>query len=376
MFEMDSDFSQMPKIKVVGVGGGGSSAVNRMIENGVQGVEFCVVNTDAQALRLSHADNRMQIGKQLTGGLGAGGKPEVGAESAEESIEDLKSMVSGADMIFVTAGMGGGTGTGAAPVVARLAREAGALTVGIVTRPFLYEGKRRTENAYKGIEELRKNVDTMIIIPNDRLLQIVDTDTSILDAFRVADNVLRQGVQGIAEIITTPGLINLDFADVRTVMKNGGTALMGIGIADGENRAIEAARKAISSPLLETSISGASDAIINITGGTSLSLFETNAAVEEIQSAADTEINVFYGSAINVDLTDEVIVTVIATGFDNSTENAINDAIVVQADNSIVEDNSMDNEPMIMTGRTRQSNQNNQGDLGFKIPPIIKGKIR
>ncbi len=319
----DNAFDQMPKIKVIGVGGGGSSAVNRMIENDVRGVEFSVVNTDAQALKLSRADIRMQIGGYLTKGLGAGGDPEVGRKSAEESIEDLKELVSGADMVFVTAGMGGGTGTGAAAVVAKLARDTGALTIGIVTKPFSYEGKKRSVNAYNGITALRENVDTLIVVPNDRLMQVVDPATPLIEAFRVADNVLRQGVQGIAEIITTPGLINLDFADIRSVMKNGGTALMGVGIAKGENRAVEAARNAISSPLLETSIQGATDAVVNITGGPTFSLFEAGAVVDEIQEAAGTDISVIHGAAINVDLGDELIVTVLATGFSNDTQEEI-----------------------------------------------------
>ncbi len=319
----DNAFDQMPKIKVIGVGGGGSSAVNRMIENDVRGVEFSVVNTDAQALKLSRADIRMQIGGYLTKGLGAGGNPEIGKKSAEESIEDLKELVAGADMVFITAGMGGGTGTGAAAVVAKLARETGALTIGIVTKPFSYEGKKRAENAFQGITALSENVDTLIVVPNDRLMQVVDPSTPLIEAFRVADNVLRQGVQGIAEIITTPGLINLDFADIRSVMQNGGTALMGVGIAKGENRAAEAARNAISSPLLETSIKGATDAVVNITGGPTFSLFEAGAVVDEIQAAAGTDISVIHGAAINVDLGDELIVTVLATGFSNDTQNDI-----------------------------------------------------
>ncbi|ERJ12832.1 cell division protein FtsZ [Haloplasma contractile] len=318
MFGFDNEFDQMPKIKVVGIGGGGSNAVNRMIENEVQGVEFIVVNTDAQALRNSKAENRIQIGKELTRGLGAGANPDIGRQAAEESHEDLEEVLDGADMVFVTAGMGGGTGTGSAPVIAQISKATGALTVGIVTKPFTFEGRKRTEHALSGLEELRDNVDTMIVIPNDRLLRIVDKNTPMLEAFREADNVLRQGVQGIAEIVAVPGLINLDFADIKTVMANKGTALMGIGIADGENRAVEAALRAINSELLETEIDGATDAIINITGGPSLTLYEANDAVEAIQNAANSEINVIHGAAINVDLGDEIIVTVIATGFDQT----------------------------------------------------------
>lgn len=318
MFGFDNEFDQMPKIKVIGVGGGGSNAVNRMIENEVQGVEFVVCNTDAQVLRLSKAETRIQLGKELTRGLGAGADPEIGRKAAEESYKELEDMIRGSDMVFITAGLGGGTGTGACPIIAKIAKEAGALTVAIVTKPFSFEGKKRMAHANMGLEELRKNVDTMIVIPNDRLLQIVERNTPMLEAFREADNVLRQGVQGIAEIVAIPGLINLDFADIKAVMANKGTALMGIGIASGENRAVEAAMAAINSPLLETDIDGATDAIINITGGTSLTLYEINDAVNAIQNAANSDINVIHGAAINTDLDDEIIVTVIATGFDHT----------------------------------------------------------
>lgn len=324
MFGFDNDFDQMPKIKVVGVGGGGSNAVDRMIENEVQGVEFYVVNTDAQVLRLSKAENRLQIGRELTRGLGAGANPEIGRKAAEESYEELVEAISGADMVFITAGLGGGTGTGACPIIAEIAKESGALTVGIVTKPFSFEGRRRMTYALEGLEELRKHVDTMIVIPNDRLLQIVEKNTPMLEAFREADNVLRQGVQGITEIVAIPGLINLDFADIKTVMANKGTALMGIGIASGENRAVEAAMRAINSPLLETDIDGATDAIINVTGGINLTLYEINDAVNAIQNAANTEINVIHGAAINSDLEDEIVVTVIATGFDESKSKSTN----------------------------------------------------
>lgn len=266
-FGFGNEFTYAPRIIVIGVGGGGSNAVNRMIENDVQGVEFVVVNTDAQALNLAIADRKFQIGRDLTRGLGAGGNPEVGQHAAEENLSELKELVKGADMVFITCGMGGGTGTGAAPVIAKAAKESGALTVGIITRPFTFEGKRRTDFALRGIAELKANVDTLISVPNDRLLQIVDRTTPMLEAFREADNVLRQGVQGISEIIAVPGLINLDFADVKTVMHNKGSAIMGIGLGTGENRATEAAKKAIASPLLENDIDGATDAIINISGG-------------------------------------------------------------------------------------------------------------
>jgi len=319
------EFKYAPRIVVVGVGGGGSSAVNRMIENDVKGVEFIVVNTDAQALNLSDADNKIQIGRELTSGLGAGGNPEVGRAAAEESLSEIKEMLKNSDMVFVTCGMGGGTGTGAAPVIAEIAKEAGALTVGIITRPFSFEGKRRVDFAAQGIEALRERVDTLISVSNDRLLQLVDRATPMLEAFREADNVLRQGVQGISEIISVPGLlINLDFADVKTVMENKGSAIIGIGYATGENRAVEAATKAVFSPLLENDIDGATDAIINITGGMDLGLFEVNEALNAIRERSTTEINIIYGATINPDLEDEIIVTIIATGFDDTFANSNN----------------------------------------------------
>jgi cell division protein FtsZ len=315
MFDMNDKFNQKPVIKVLGIGGGGGSALNRMIENDVQGVEFVAMNTDAQVLKLSKADIRLQLGKNLTRGLGAGANPEVGRQAAMESEDEIREILKGTDMAFITAGMGGGTGTGAAPVVARIARELGCLTIGVVTKPFGFEGRKRASVALQGIEELKPFVDTLIMIPNDKLLYIVDKDTPYLEAFREADNVLRQGVQGITEIIAVPGVVNVDFADVKTVMKDKGTALMGIGIASGENRGIEAARAAIRSPLLETSINGATDAIVNITSSANASLYEITEIIEEIRNSSTTEINVIYGSAINSDLDDEIIVTVIATGF-------------------------------------------------------------
>jgi len=302
-------------IKVVGVGGAGNNAVNRMINAGLRGVEFITINTDAQALSVSLANNRLQIGAKLTKGLGAGGNPEIGEKAAEESREEITEAIKGADMVFVTAGMGGGTGTGAAPIVAEIAKELGALTVGVVTKPFTFEGRRRAQQAEVGIENLRSKVDTLITIPNDKLLQVVDKHTSIVEAFRVADDVLRQGVQGISDLIAVPGLINLDFADVKTVMKDTGSALMGIGTASGENRATEAARMAISSPLLETSIEGARGVLLNITGGTTLGLFEINEAAEIIAQAVDPEANIIFGAVIDETLNDEVRITVIATGF-------------------------------------------------------------
>ena len=310
-----NNFNQKPVIKVIGVGGGGGNAINRMIENDVKGVDFVACNTDVQVLKQSKAETRLQIGRKLTRGLGAGAKPNVGRDAALESIEDIKELLSDANMVFVTAGMGGGTGTGAAPVIAQVAKEMGCLTIGIVTKPFAFEGPTRMNQALNGIEELKKNVDTLILIPNERLLAVCDPGTSMLDAFREADNVLRQGVQGIAEIIAVPGLINVDFADVRTVMENKGTALMGIGLARGEHRAVEAARRAIHSQLLEVSIDGATDAIVNITSGTNVTLFEINEALQEIRNATDSTLNIIYGTAINKDLDDELIVTVVATGY-------------------------------------------------------------
>lgn len=315
MLEFDTNVDSLATIKVIGVGGGGNNAVNRMIEHGLQGVEFIAVNTDAQALNLSKAEVKMQIGGKLTRGLGAGANPEVGKKAAEESKEQIEQALEGADMVFVTAGMGGGTGTGAAPVVAQIARELGALTVGVVTRPFTFEGRKRSTQAQGGIASMKESVDTLIVIPNDRLLEIVDKSTPMLEAFREADNVLRQGVQGISDLIAVPGLINLDFADVKTIMSNKGSALMGIGVASGESRAAEAAKKAISSPLLETSIDGAQGVLMNITGGTNLSLFEVQEAADIVASASDQEVNMIFGSVINENLKDEIVVTVIATGF-------------------------------------------------------------
>jgi cell division protein FtsZ len=317
MFEFDMDMDHLAQIKVIGVGGGGSNAVNRMIENGVKGVEFITVNTDAQALHLAKSEHKLQIGDKLTRGLGAGANPEVGKKAAEESKEAIMNTLRGADMVFVTAGMGGGTGTGAAPVIAEIAKECGALTVGVVTRPFTFEGRKRAMQAEIGIAALKEKVDTLIVIPNDRLLEIVDKKTPMLEAFREADNVLRQGVQGISDLIAVPGLINLDFADVKTIMTERGSALMGIGVATGENRAAEAAKKAIMSPLLETSIDGARGVLMNITGGSNLSLYEVNEAADIVASASDLEVNMIFGAVINENLKEEIMVTVIATGFEH-----------------------------------------------------------
>ncbi len=316
MFEFDLENPQFADIKVIGCGGGGSNAVNRMIAAGLTGVQFIALNTDAQALQLSDATVKIQVGQKLTKGLGAGSNPEIGQRSAEESREDIRQALEGADMVFITAGMGGGTGTGAAPVVAEIAKELEALTVGVVTKPFSFEGRRRMMQAEKGIELLKSKVDTLITIPNDRLLQVADKRTSIVEAFKIADDVLRQGVQGISDLITVPGLINLDFADVRAIMTNAGSALMGIGQASGEDRAVKAAKQAISSPLLEASIEGAKGILMSLTGGSNLGLFEVNAAAEIIAEAADPDANIIFGAVIDDSLQDELRITVIATGFD------------------------------------------------------------
>ena len=350
------EMDQLAKIKVVGVGGGGNNAVNRMIESGVQGVDFIVANTDLQVLNNSKAPVKIQIGAELTSGLGAGGKPEVGKESALESRNEIEAALEGADMIFITCGMGGGTGTGAAPVIADIAQGLGALTVGIVTKPFSFEGKKRMEQALQGLEELKKHVDTLIVIPNDRLREIIDKSTPLLDSFKEVDNVLRRGVQSISDLIAVSGLINLDFADVKAVMEKRGDALIGIGMGVGENRAADAAMEAVSSPLLETSIKGATDAIINVTGGANLTLFQVEEAVEVIRSSANTDINTIFGAVINENLGDELIVTVIATGFDKEDEKE-DDVILprksseIDTDFDVDDDDDEDDLPPILRKR-------------------------
>jgi cell division protein FtsZ len=315
---MESSGSYLAVIKVVGVGGGGTNAVNRMVDAGLRGVEFIAANTDAQALQMCDADIKLNIGHELTKGLGAGANPEVGHGAAAESRDAIKEALKGADMVFVTAGEGGGTGTGAAPVIAEIAKnEIGALTVGVVTRPFSFEGANRNRQAEEGIQRLREQVDTLIVIPNEKLLGVVERRTTIIEAFREADNVLRQGVQGITDLITIPGLINLDFADVRTIMHNAGTALMGIGTGSGETRAVDAAKAAVSSPLLEASVEGATGILLNITGGHDLGLFEVNEAAEIVSAAADTQSNIIFGAVIDDSMGDDVRVTVIATGFEH-----------------------------------------------------------
>nr|7YOP_A Chain A, Cell division protein FtsZ [Spiroplasma melliferum KC3]7YOP_B Chain B, Cell division protein FtsZ [Spiroplasma melliferum KC3]7YSZ_A Chain A, Cell division protein FtsZ [Spiroplasma melliferum KC3]7YSZ_B Chain B, Cell division protein FtsZ [Spiroplasma melliferum KC3] len=311
------NYEQVASIKVIGIGGAGNNAVNRMIEAGVQGVEFIVANTDAQIISVSKSKNKIVLGKETSKGLGAGANPDVGRQAAIESAEEIKDALKGADMVFVAAGMGGGTGTGAAPIIAKLAREQGALTVGIITTPFSFEGRARNSYAIQGTEELRKHVDSLIIISNDRLLEVIG-GVPLKDSFKEADNILRQGVQTITDLIAVPSLINLDFADIKTVMKNKGNALFGIGIGSGKDKAIEAANKAIISPLLEASIRGARDAIINVTGGNTLTLNDANDAVDIVKQAIGGEVNIIFGTAVNEHLDDEMIVTVIATGFDGS----------------------------------------------------------
>ncbi|KAB8138658.1 cell division protein FtsZ [Gracilibacillus oryzae] len=377
MLDFDTNMEdQLASIKVIGVGGGGSNAVNRMIEHGVQGVDFIAVNTDAQALNLSKAEVKMQIGTKLTRGLGAGANPEVGRKAAEESKEQIEEILKGADMVFVTAGMGGGTGTGAAPVIAAVAKELGALTVGVVTRPFTFEGRKRATHAVAGIDGLKSNVDTLIVIPNDRLLEIIDKNTPMLEAFREADNVLRQGVQGISDLIATPGLINVDFADVKTIMADKGSALMGIGVATGENRAAEAAKKAISSPLLETSIDGAHGVLMNITGGTNLSLYEVQEAADIVTSAADQEVNVIFGSVINEDLKDEIVVTVIATGFDETQLKSVQGkAKPVLQQKPVSRDRDKEEKAPEPTATTASSRTKHQEDT-LDIPAFLRNRNR
>ncbi len=370
MLEFDTNLDQLATIKVMGVGGGGNNAVNRMIEHGVQGVDFIAVNTDAQALNLSKAEVKMQIGGKSTRGLGAGANPEVGKKAADESREQLEEVLKGADMVFVTAGMGGGTGTGAAPVIAQIARELGALTVGVVTRPFTFEGRKRQSQASGGIAAMKEAVDTLIVIPNDRLLEIVDKNTPMLEAFREADNVLRQGVQGISDLIAVPGLINLDFADVKTIMSNKGSALMGIGVSTGENRAAEAAKRAISSPLLETSIDGAQGVLMNISGGSNLSLYEVQEAADIVASASDHDVNMIFGSVINDNLKDEIIVTVIATGFED------NNGEPKQVRPSLQGTKSTSPVAKRESKREEVTSHQNQGEDALDIPTFLRNRNR
>lgn len=373
------EMDQLAKIKVIGIGGGGGNAINSMVETGVKGVEFIAANTDLQVLNTSKADVKIQLGKS---GLGAGAKPEIGKEAALEAKKEIEDALKGADMVFITSGMGGGTGSGAAPVVAEIAQSLGALTVAIVTKPFTFEGKKRMQNALEAIDELRKHVDTLIVIPNDRLREIIDKTTPMLEAFKEVDNVLRRGVQSITDLIAVVGLVNLDFADVKAVMEKSGNAIIGIGIGMGEERAIEAAKQAVSSPLLETSISGATDAIINITGGMNLTLFEAEQAAEVVRAAANTDINTIFGSVINENLTDEVIVTVIATGFDKhnkekeAPKRIERPSVIPQQPEILVQPrrtrSEVQPEPQRIEKLDNDENNNNDDDNMYDIPPYLR----
>ncbi|HIS38021.1 MAG TPA: cell division protein FtsZ [Candidatus Onthousia faecavium] len=370
------EMDQLAKIKVIGCGGGGGNAVNRMVESGVKGVEFIVANTDLQVLNNSKADIKIQLGANLTDGLGAGSRPDIGREAALESKKEIEDALTGADMVFITCGMGGGTGTGAAPVVAEIAQALGALTVAIVTKPFTFEGKKRMDNALAGLQELEKHVDTLIVIPNDRLREIIDKTTPMLEAFKEVDNVLRRGVQSISDLIAVVGLVNLDFADVQSVMKDSGRAIIGIGIGMGEDRAIEAAQQAVSSPLLETSITGATDAIINITGGVNLTLFEAEQAAEVVRAASGTDINTIFGSVINENLSDEVIVTVIATGFDKKNQGQEKQPIFsnVQPNRRSMRE---DNPYVAAMSSNQEDDDDSDGELlesDYDFPPFLRDK--
>ncbi len=369
------EMDQLAKIKVIGIGGGGGNAINRMVESGVKGVEFIAANTDLQVLNSSKADVKIQIGPTLTDGLGAGGKPEIGREAAIESKKEIEDALAGADMIFITGGMGGGTGTGAAPVVAEIAQGLGALTVAIVTKPFSFEGKRRMENALGSIDQLAKHVDTLIVIPNDRLREIIDKTTPMLEAFKEVDNVLRRSVQCISDLIAVVGLVNLDFADVKAVMQGSGNATIGIGIGMGEERAIEAAKQAVSSPLLETPITGATDAIINITGGVNLTLFEAEQAAEVVRAAAGNDINTIFGSVINENLSDEVIVTVIATGFDKSRKTQSQEQPIFNNGAQTQNNNRRGQEAEVLKEDEEEDNQPDSDDKdNFEWPSFLQDR--
>ena len=365
MFDSSDDNNYMmdgtANIKVIGVGGAGNNAVNRMIQAGIKNVEFIAINTDRQALLLSQAPSRIQIGEKITRGLGAGANPDIGAQAAEESRAEISEVLKGADMVFVTAGMGGGTGTGAAPIVASIAKEMGILTIGVVTKPFTFEGKKRLSQAERGIESLKGKVDTLVVIPNDKLLQVIDRKTSIIEAFKMADDVLRQGVQGISDLIATPGLINLDFADVKTIMLDKGMAHMGIGRASGENRAEDAAKQAIQNPLLETSIESANGIIINITGGEDVGLHEANIAAELVQRSADPEANIIFGTVTDESLGDEIVITVIATGFEKE-----------QTISSIAVENLVTNTWNKKINSIPTSTESTQSQYDLDIPPFLR----
>lgn len=364
MFDFDVDVEQFAKIKVLGVGGGGNNAVNRMIESGVRGIEFIALNTDKQALYSSRAEIKIQLGEKITKGLGAGANPEIGAKAAEENRNEILECLKGADMVFITAGMGGGTGTGAAPIVAEIAKELGILTVGVVTKPFTFEGKKRLLQAEKGIEDLKNTVDTLVTIPNDRLLQISDKKTSMADAFMMADEVLKQGIQGISDLISVPNLINLDFADVKTIMYDKGIAHMGIGVAKGDNRAQEAAKQAITSPLLETSIEGAKSVLLNITGSKDLGIFEVNEAADIIRQAVDPDANIIFGAGIEESMNDEIKITVIATGFQD--EKITNKSTISKESN------------LFSSNKNNESDKKNEG-LNFEdldVPIFLRRRDR
>lgn len=373
----NQEFNEEPVLRVVGVGGGGGNAVNRMIQNDVRGVDFVAINTDAQVLRLSKAETRLQIGKLLTKGLGAGADPEIGRQAAEESEDEIREILRGSDMVFITAGMGGGTGTGAAPVVAKIAKELGCLTVGIVTKPFTFEGRKRQNQATEGLKKLKPFVDTLIIVPNDKLLAMSDRNLTMIESFEEVDNVLRRGVQGIAEIISVNGLINVDFADVKNVMKNKGTALMGIGIASGPNRAIEAARKAIRSPLLEIDINGATDAIVFITCDIDMTMQEVYDVTGEIRNASSSDIDIVMGAGFNDDLQGELIVTIIATGFDGNPEQ---DALLKGDEIENPNVNNKDDETFINVGGSSDDLDSNvpkkARQKGEAIPEWLKNRFK
>ncbi|MCR2042885.1 cell division protein FtsZ [Anaerosalibacter massiliensis] len=362
MFDFDVEVEEFAHIKVIGVGGGGNNAVNRMVECGVKGVEFIAINTDKQALQSSKAETKLQIGEKLTKGLGAGANPDIGMKAAEESRNEIADGLKGADMIFITAGMGGGTGTGAAPIVAEIAKEIGILTVGVVTKPFTFEGRRRMIHAEKGIDELKNKVDTLVTIPNDRLLQVAEKKTTIVEAFSMADEVLKQGIQGISDLIAVPALINLDFADVKTIMYDQGIAHMGIGKATGDNRAQDAARQAIQSPLLETSIEGAKAVLLNITGGGDLGIFEVNEAADLIRQSVDQDANIIFGAGIDDSLNEEIQITVIATGFGGGNRKTLKSKEKPSADEKL---------------KTREEISDSQFDLdNLDIPTFLRKKDR
>ncbi|SFC71762.1 cell division protein FtsZ [Clostridium uliginosum] len=375
MLDFDGDMQELTNIKVIGCGGGGSNAVNRMIVEGLKNVEFIAINTDKQALMLSHANQKIQIGEKLTKGLGAGANPEIGKKAAEESKEEISSAIKGANMVFITAGMGGGTGTGAAPVVAEVAKSMDILTVGVVTKPFPFEGKRRMRHAEMGIETLKEKVDTLVIIPNERLLRMADKKTTLLDSFKLADDVLRQGVQAISDLITITGVINADFADIKAVMLNKGLAHMGVGFGRGDNRTQDAVREAISSPLLETSIDGATDVIINFTGGVDLGALEVYDAADVVREAVDPDANIIVGAVIDEALSEEIRITVIATGFE-SEKNEIPSEVINKSTQSVATSNKRSNEEVASTVEEPQkqdsSSKNYEEDDLLDIPVFLR----